>query len=58
MQIYSILPSFYRLTIPGNVGLEADQILSDAQDQILGGSISAQEGLTSAQDKINTLLGY
>ena len=45
-------------SFPGNVGLEADQILSDAQDQILGGSISAQEGLTSAQDKINTLLGY
>ena len=38
-------------SFPGNVGLEADQILSDAQDQILGGSISAQ-------DKINTLLGY
>ena len=44
-------------SFPGDVGLEIDQILSDTQDQILGGEISAEEGLTNAQDKMNALLG-
>ncbi|MBQ7942745.1 MAG: ABC transporter substrate-binding protein [Lachnospiraceae bacterium] len=44
-------------SFPGDAGLEIDQILSDTQDQILGGSITAKDGLAAAQDKINALLG-
>lgn len=44
-------------SFPGDAGLEADQILIDAKDEILNGNISAQEGLTDAQNKINVLLG-
>lgn len=43
-------------SFPGDVGLEAEQILLDTRDQILGGKISAREGLTEAQNKINKLL--
>lgn len=44
-------------SFPGDAGLEADQILLDAKDEILNGNISAGEGLTEAQNKINALLG-
>ena len=43
-------------SFPGDAGLEAEQILSDTRDQILGGKISAKDGLTEAQNKINKLL--
>lgn len=43
-------------SFPGDAGLEAEQILLDTRDQILGGKISAKDGLTDAQNKINKLL--
>ena len=43
-------------SFPGDAGLEAEQILLDTRDQILGGKISAKDGLTEAQNKINKLL--
>lgn len=45
------------VSYPGDVGLEAEQILIDTRDEILNGNISAQEGLNNAQNEINTLLG-
>ncbi|MDD3368112.1 MAG: ABC transporter substrate-binding protein [Lachnospiraceae bacterium] len=44
-------------SFPGDAGLQAEQILLDTRDQILSGSVTAQEGLTKAQDDINALLG-
>lgn len=44
-------------SFPGDAGLEAEQILLDTRDQILGGKISAEKGLKEAQTKINKLLG-
>ena len=44
-------PSF-----PGDAGLEAEQDLLDMRDQILGGSVSAKDGMTKTQDAINELL--
>lgn len=41
---------------PGDAGLSAEQILLDTRDQILGGEVSAKEGLQSAEDQINALL--
>ncbi len=43
-------------SFPGDAGLEAEQILLDTRDQILGGKISVKDGLTEAQNKINKLL--
>ena len=43
-------------SFPGNAGLQAEQFLLDVRDQILGGSVSVEEGLKSTQDKINELL--
>lgn len=43
-------------SFPGDSGLAAEQLLLDVRDQILGGSITAQEGLTTTQDKINELI--
>ena len=43
-------------SFPGDAGLQAEQILLDVRDQILGGQVSAEEGLTDAQNKINELL--
>ena len=43
-------------SFPGNSGLQAEQFLLDVRDQILGGSVSVEEGLKSTQDKINELL--
>lgn len=42
--------------IPGDAGLEAEQLLLDMRDQILGGQVSAKDGMTSTQDAINQLL--
>lgn len=41
---------------PGDVGLQAEQMLLDMRDQILGGQVSAEEGMTSTQNAINELL--
>ncbi len=43
-------------SFPGDAGLQAEQLLLDARDRILSGSISAREGLTQTQAKINELL--
>ncbi|KGR82723.1 ABC transporter substrate-binding protein [Lysinibacillus odysseyi] len=43
-------------SFPGDAGLQAEQLLLDMRDQILGGTITAEEGLTSTQDAINELL--
>ena len=43
-------------SFPGDSGLEAEQLLLDLRDQILEGSVSVEEGLTSTQEKINELL--
>ncbi|MDO4925450.1 MAG: ABC transporter substrate-binding protein [Turicibacter sp.] len=52
-QMESVVPW---TSFPGDAGLEAEQILLDTRDQILGGKISAKDGLTEAQNKINKLL--
>lgn len=41
---------------PGDAGLTAEQLMLDMRDQILGGQISAQEGMTNTQKQINELL--
>ncbi len=41
---------------PGDAGLQAEQMLLDMRDQILGGQVSAEEGMKSTQDAINQLL--
>lgn len=41
---------------PGDAGLQAEQMLLDMRDQILGGQVSAEEGMTSTQNAINELL--
>ncbi|WP_146552495.1 ABC transporter substrate-binding protein [Rummeliibacillus sp. SL167] len=43
-------------SFPGNAGLQAEQTLLDARDEILSGKISVEKGLSSAQDTINNLL--
>ena len=43
-------------SFPGDAGLVAEQLLLDTRDQILGGEVSAADGLKSAQDQINALL--
>lgn len=43
-------------SFPGDAGLQAEQILLDVRDQILGGQVTAEQGLTDAQNKINELL--
>lgn len=43
-------------SFPGDAGLQAEQLLLDVRDRILSGSISAREGLTETQTKINALL--
>lgn len=44
-------------SFPGDAGLQAEQILLDTRDKILGGKVSAKDGLTEAQEEINKLLG-
>ena len=41
---------------PGDAGLQAEQMLLDMRDQILGGQISAEKGMTDTQNAINELL--
>lgn len=43
-------------SFPGDAGLQAEQLLLDARDRILNGTISARDGLTQTQEKINGLL--
>lgn len=43
-------------SFPGDAGLQAEQMLLDVRDRILSGSISAREGLTETQNKINAIL--
>lgn len=43
-------------SFPGDSGLAAEQLLIDLRDQILGGSISAKDGLSTTQDKINDMI--
>ena len=42
--------------IPGRCILRQEQLLLDMRDQILGGQVSAKDGMTSTQDAINQLL--
>lgn len=41
---------------PGDAGLTAEQLMLDMRDQILGGQVSAKEGMTNTQNQINELL--
>ncbi|MDQ0232164.1 ABC transporter substrate-binding protein [Metabacillus malikii] len=43
-------------SFPGDAGLQAEQLLLDVRDQILGGSISVEEGLKKTEKQINELL--
>ena len=43
-------------SFPGDAGLQAEQVLLDTRDKILGGKVSARDGLISAQEEINNLL--
>lgn len=43
-------------SFPGDVGLQAEQILLDTRDRILGGSVDVRTGLTEAEEEINKLL--
>jgi multiple sugar transport system substrate-binding protein len=43
-------------SFPGNAGLEAEQQLLDMRDQILGGSKSVDEGLSTTEESINSIL--
>lgn len=43
-------------SFPGDAGLIAEQTLLDVRDQILSGQVTAEKGLTDAQNTINALL--
>lgn len=43
-------------SFPGDAGLQAEQLLLDVRDQILGGHISVEEGLTNTEEAINQLM--
>lgn len=43
-------------SFPGDAGLQAEQQLLDMRDQIFGGQVTAEQGMTAAQDAINALL--
>lgn len=43
-------------SFPGDAGLQAEQMLLDMRDQILGGQVTAQEGMVNTQTAINGLL--
>lgn len=43
-------------SFPGDAGLQAEQMLLDMRDQILGGQVTAEEGMTNTQNAINELL--
>ncbi len=42
-------------SFPGDHGLKAEQILITTRDEILGGDLSVEEALSTAQDEINAL---
>jgi ABC-type glycerol-3-phosphate transport system substrate-binding protein len=42
-------------SFPGNSGLQAEQVMIDARDKILNGSVAPDQGLKDAQNKINQL---
>ena len=44
------------VSFPGDAGLQAEQILLDTRDRILGGTVDVRTGLTEAQEEINKLL--
>lgn len=43
-------------SFPGDAGLQAEQMLLDMRDQIFGGQVSAEQGMTATQNAINELL--
>ncbi|TQR18662.1 ABC transporter substrate-binding protein [Psychrobacillus vulpis] len=43
-------------SFPGDAGLQAEQLLLDTRDEILGGKVSVDEGLKSTEEEINQLL--
>ncbi|WP_338751576.1 ABC transporter substrate-binding protein [Bacillus sp. FJAT-52991] len=43
-------------SFPGDAGLQAEQKLLDVRDEILGGKVGVEEGLTSTEKEINELL--
>ena len=43
-------------SFPGDAGLQAEQMLLDMRDQILGGQVTAEEGMKDTQNAINELL--
>lgn len=43
-------------SFPGDAGLQAEQMLLDMRDQILGGQVTAEKGMTDTQNAINELL--
>lgn len=43
-------------SFPGDAGLQAEQLLLDVRDQILGGNVSVKEGLEKTEKEINKLL--
>ena len=43
-------------SFPGDAGLQAEQLLLDMRDQILGDQVSVADGLKNTQDQINALL--
>lgn len=43
-------------SFPGDAGLQAEQMLLDMRDQIFGGQVTAEEGMTGTQNAINELL--
>ncbi|MGL4798711.1 MAG: ABC transporter substrate-binding protein [Cellulosilyticaceae bacterium] len=52
-QMNSVVPW---TSFPGDAGLQAEQLLLDARDQILGGKVSVRDCLIETQNKINELL--
>ena len=44
------------VAFPGSKGLQAEQILIDLRDKVLGGTVTVSDGLKQAQDEINTLI--
>lgn len=43
-------------SFPGDAGLQAEQLLLDVRDQILGGSVDVETGLKETEERINELL--
>ena len=43
-------------SFPGDAGLQAEQLLLDVRDQILGGSVTVEERLKTTEESINKLL--